>query len=660
MGQFFNAFKAYLVNHPNRRELKPTLGSKFSIDAMVAIVKELPILEEDPDDGKKIVDFIEASDYLCSLYKEMYKALQERMEQLPIKGSQAAEYMTAALNREYKVILTKQEERLRILMEGDYMFADMLNMKLESPATEIGLIDARAALETATDATSIVMNYLRFYYDKELTSKYTDARRFTANVIEMMQIASQGVVFKNSYDDILYNGGWVEKDDEAQKLTLDYDSHERLLLLKTGDMMFSERKVQVMNLAQDKKIQPRLYKYVTFNRIKKAKVSFGEITLDFGQGNAKEHKMIAEEMQSAIDAYYEYIDGNIILGNLSDATLDEAISMYVALQYIAIYVEKNVDFDKSMFTREDFDIVPRKIKKQNLIGYINKLTGVKPKKVKAVLSSFEADWKKFNDIWSSMLYPVEDYYLLPAVPIVNGVSYSIIDLLLARGGWSLDERGDIFEDYIFNHLTTHETSYPIICQSSGKYGTDDNFEEIDLMIGMKKVVVVGEIKCIHYSIEPFNYHDAWKRLKEGCEQARRKADFVIAHPEYFPKMGEFAGNGVLPIVVTNYPTFVGFEHHGVYVIDSHSLLAYMESGFMSARRTSGIGSEILGAKRFYHNEEEFSDNFEKYVKNHPIKELMKKMLYIQDHPILAGVEPWKVTCKSAQVRENEAFVLRNG
>lgn len=81
---------------------------------------------------------------------------------------------------------------------------------------------------------------------------------------------------------------------------------------------------------------------------------------------------------------------------------------------------------------------------------------------------------------------------------------------------------------------------------------------------------------------------------------------------------------------------------------------------MSARRTSGIGSEILGAKRFYHNEEEFSDNFEKYVKNHPIKELMKKMLYIQDHPILAGVEPWKVTCKSAQVRENEDFVLRNG
>ena len=69
MGQFFNAFKAYLVNHPNRRELKPTLGSKFSIDAMVAIVKELPILEEDPDDGKKIVDFIEASDYLCSRYK---------------------------------------------------------------------------------------------------------------------------------------------------------------------------------------------------------------------------------------------------------------------------------------------------------------------------------------------------------------------------------------------------------------------------------------------------------------------------------------------------------------------------------------------------------------------------------------------------------------
>lgn len=105
---------------------------------------------------------------------------------------------------------------------------------------------------------------------------------------------------------------------------------------------------------------------------------------------------------------------------------------------------------------------------------------------------------------------------------------------------------------------------------ASKYGSSGNEEEIDVLISMKNVVLLADAKCIHYSIEPFNYSEAWQRLKEGCEQVIRKVEFVKNNPQYFSRLGDFSSKTFIPFVITNYPTFSGFSHKGVYVIDSHS------------------------------------------------------------------------------------------
>ena len=118
-------------------------------------------------------------------------------------------------------------------------------------------------------------------------------------------------------------------------------------------------------------------------------------------------------MQSAIDAYYEFLVGDTILPNFANSTIDEVISVWCAIQYITLYVSSNINYDISINTREDFSSVPSKMLKSDLISYVVKLTGINFAKVRASLMALEADWKKFNDIWTSMLYPVGEYYLLP-------------------------------------------------------------------------------------------------------------------------------------------------------------------------------------------------------------------------------------------------------
>ena len=657
MSDFFKAYKRYIIHHPKRVQYKPTADKAFDkgklYDVYKEIVKDVVPKEED---CALIYDFVRISQYLHDIYSEVYKHLNDDLRHLNLKGIEVAEYLVACLNREYKVIWKKRAEAMEKAEKGTYLTSDMFDFKLLSSAPGIGMLDARASLEAATDSYNLIMNYLRHFLDEKFETDDAKEGEFAGRLIRMFQITQIAVVFKHSYDDILYNKGFVKVDDENRSIMFDYDNHEDLILLRAGDMMFSERRLHVMSENLHKQIKPRLYRYVTDRRIKKAKIENSIISLEFGQGNAKEHKEIVDDLQASIDAFYEFLQGETVLPQMANATVDEAISVWGAIQYIAMYVSTYKDYDVALFKKEDFSVVPSKIRKDSLIDYVVKLTNIKASKVKMVIMKMEADWSRYNDMWTSMIYPVGDYYLLPFYPILYSSPYNVIDQMMLRGGVDLDNRGKLFENYLYQQLTEKRTSYPINCLKAGVYGENGDSEEIDVVVGMKNVVLVAEVKCIHYSVEPINYGEAWGRLEEGCEQAIRKALFIRNHPEYFLALGDFSNKRFVPFVITNYPTYTGFSHNGVYVIDSHSFLAYMQGGYVTMREMGMNENPIIAAGRFYQNEDQYSDNFESYLQSNPIKEIFRKRIYFRDLPLMPeSKDTYKVVSKSAEVVNDPQF-----
>ena len=651
MSDFFKAYKRYIIHHPKRMQYKPTADKAFDkgklYDVYKEIVKDVIPKEED---CALISDFVRISQYLHDIYSEMYKLLNDDLRHLNLKGIEVAEYLIACLNREYKVIWKKRAEAMEKAEKGTYLTSDMFNFKLLSSSPGIGMLDVRGSLEAATDSYNLIMNYLRHFLDEKFETDDAKEGEFAGRLIRMFQITQIAVVFKHSYDDILYNKGFVKVDDEIRSIMFDYDNHEDLILLRAGDMMFSERRLHVMSENLHKQIKPRLYRYVTDRRIKRAKIENSVITLEFGQGNAKEHKEIVDDLQASIDAFYEFLQGETVLPQMANATVDEAISVWGAIQYIAMYVSTYTDYDVALFKKEDFSVVPSKICKESLIDYVVKLTNIKASKVKMVIMKMEADWSRYNDMWTSMIYPVGDYYLLPFYPILYSSPYNVIDQMMLRGGVDLDNRGKLFENYLYQQLTEKRTSYPINCLKAGVYGENGDSEEIDVVVGMKNAVLVADAKCIHYSVEPINYAEAWGRLEEGCEQAIRKALFIRNHPEHFLALGDFSNKRFVPFVITNYPTYTGFSHNGVYVIDSHSFLAYMQGGYVTMREMGMNENPIIAAGRFYQNEDQYSDNFESYLQSNPIKEIFRKRIYIRDLPLMPeSKDTYKVVSKSAEV-----------
>lgn len=655
MREIFNLFKDYIVKHSRKAEYKPT-SSKFDEKQMLVIYQHLPNSDNvQQEDVGAIRDFIDLSKSIHELFEDFYKHLSDNLNHLNLKGEEIAEYFVAILNREFKVVMDKHWETMKKVDKGTYFTSDFLDFKIQSSFKEIGLMDSRAAFECATDSINLILNYLRHSLDKTFVEENATPQEFAGRIRNAYQMAQMVVVPKHSYDDILYNDGFVKIDRERHVTMFDYDSQERLKLLRAGDMMFAERRLYMYGQMREHKTVPRLFRYVTTYRIKKASVNNGCISLSFGQSDPKEHKAIASDIQNAVEAYYEFLDGNLMLPNFANATIDEAVSVWIAVIYIAQYMIAHVGYDTSLYRKEDFVTVPSKIAKEVLQSYIQKLTGISMWKIQKVLDGLSVDWGKFNDIWKTMLYPIGDYYLLPFFPLINSAPYNIIDSLLLKGGLNLQDRGKVFEKYLYDMLTTKKSSFPITCMPTGMYGKTGEEEEIDVLIGMKNVILVGDAKCIHYSVEPINYAEAWSRLREGCEQAKRKADFVRQHPEYFKELGDYSDKKLLPFVVTNYPTFVGFEHEGVYVVDSHSLLAYLQCGIMSMREMGIDDDPIRGIRMLYHNEDEFSNNIEGFFAKNSIKEEFLKRIEIVDIPLASGVDSWKVVSKSAQIKNNPQF-----
>ena len=132
------------------------------------------------------------------------------------------------------------------------------------------------------------------------------------------------------------------------------------------------------------------------------------------------------------------------------------------------------------------------------------------------------------------------------------------------------------------------------------------------------------------------------------------------HPELFEELGDIREKRVLPIVVTNYPTFVGFEHDGVYVIDSFSFISYLNAGYMTMRELSKTDNPIRQIHQFYHNEAEYSANFEKYIQKNPVKEMYMSKVVVEDIPLLPQIDPWKCRAKSAVYKGHPGFDISNG
>lgn len=660
MQRFFDAYRQYIVKHSKVAAYKPT-SDKYNAEQLRDVVKKLPkevVLGITAEELMHFNDFIAASNLLNSLCKDFYSQLQITLAELNLTGKDVVEYFIGFLNKEYMTTEYKISEQQKQLPEGSYLYQDMHNHKLHMQNG--AALDLKAVLEGATDSVSVLCNYMRYHFDEDYHNENADPKGFTTHLVRIFQLANEYATYKHSYDQVIYEQNFV--DITGDTITFEYENERDAKLMSLGHMILDERVLHVNCQLREKGGKPVLARYVTNYRVKRVKVNDGVVTLEFGQGEPKKHLVIATVTLASILAYYEFLDINLKLEKLGGISLAEVMGVWMALQYICLEcVLQTKIADRVFYTKEEMGVYPRKFRVEDLTAYLVKLTGIKENRVKLVLKAFEVDWNSYNDIWTLPLYKINGFYCLPFYPIVNSMPYNLIENLMQRGGYDLEERGKDFEQYVYDLITEAKPHYSLVCKAARKYkkGPDDKGEEIDIIVALRDIVVVAEAKCIHYSMEPQNYYDAWNRLKYGAEQAKRKAGYLHEHPEAFADLGDVSNKKIIPVVLTNYPMYAGIEHEGVYVIDSHTFVSYFTAGFITKREMGKDTNDIVDFKFFYRNETEFSANFEDYLRENPVKKIHMPKMIIDEIPLLPRLAHGKCVAKTAVYQGDPGFDIFN-
>jgi hypothetical protein len=226
------------------------------------------------------------------------------------------------------------------------------------------------------------------------------------------------------------------------------------------------------------------------------------------------------------------------------------------------------------------------------------------------------------NFWDYPFLEKEGYYYIPLLSFLNPLIFVLSDKWLEDSGFDLDERGSFFEKSIIENFTEAliNKKYNFTIPNTSKFTLDNGkFEEIDLIMNLKNVVVIAEVKCIKYSLTPRNEFYALKRLEEGAKQVNRKAEFILNHSEKFiNEIGDISGKKIIKIVLTNFPSYSGYVIEGVPIVDYYLIESYIKSGRISNYRMVSENGKILENKLnteeiFYNSEDEFCNNFESFV-----------------------------------------------
>ncbi len=595
----------------------------------------------------KTVSYIEHNALNSSFFNSYFLGLKDYYNEIigsnKLSLHSFLELIITFANRDFYLLTSRLRESNKGKTKMDY--DGMMNSTIQSNIPELGRINAQAGLEASHDGLNLILNLTRQKYDENDGSKYES--KHLDNCAKLLGFSNIYIVVKSCYDIAIWEDYSILHNKESEELRIKIINKKNQYLNRIGEYrlernIFSSKMV-VLSAFQEKNafyhhISKEAYKKRKAKRLKRIKLDKNEIKYKLADGIEKE--TVFKELQSfaSLTTYYAFIRDEV-LPNINSINLYDVLVIYTEVQHLfseAFEIKKI----ETATDEENFNLFKLKIKKHELIEYLFRKTNYSRNQIKQTLELFIQNEGFFN-IWERPLIEIENFLFPVILPLISPNTLRMLDYWLEKGGFDLDSRGALFEKHIKNVLSYefkrkgYEFNIPI---ENTFRNNNDEFEEIDLIVELKKITLLAEVKCIKYPFDPRDYYNMYSKLSEGAEQINRKTKFLIDNIDDI-KNNSFLSKPIVRLVITNYPIFSGSEIDGVSITDFSLLENYFIHGKFGKGRMLGtkkgvqINDTFHSEIKYYQNEDELSDNLENFFKNPvPITEKLKD-IYIKETQI---------------------------
>lgn len=288
-----------------------------------------------------------------------------------------------------------------------------------------------------------------------------------------------------------------------------------------------------------------------------------------------------------------------------------------------------------------------KVKKSTLINYFKKTTKYSEKEILIFLNLLVQKGKKHN-LFLYSIYEKENYYFFSHPTIKMANMLYLVDKWLEVGKCDLAERGFKFEDYIKDFLRKEKSNefakFNIIEQSKFSFLDDKNVrfeEEIDLVLKTETTIIIAEIKCSTYPLEPDDFYSSFQTIKKAKNQVIRKSKFIEDNWDKFEHLlGKKGERKIEKIIIVNFPHYTGRNIDEIPVADFYLFLSYFISGKFTTIKIKHNKEIIINEIPYYNSIHSFEENFEHFFQNPiPIQDLISRQKIEEFEVTLNGTEP---------------------
>lgn len=236
-----------------------------------------------------------------------------------------------------------------------------------------------------------------------------------------------------------------------------------------------------------------------------------------------------------------------------------------------------------------------------------------------------------QSFWWTPLVPITpDLISVLIPPLLVGDPMRLMEGILRRSGVinlkGESNRGKVFEKHVrkvvSEALNENELLGEAIVLMEDFKRDEDGGEEIDLVVKIGNVVLIGEAKCLLPPTDPAGRHNYAKQLMGAASQASRKAEFARSKPEsVLSALGVTVDDQdqvkFVPLVVLNQGIGHGFASGDVALVDLHWLESLLVSGTTVVGMAFKEGSAIQFEHEMYFSLEDFEMKVEELLLRPP-------------------------------------------
>lgn len=234
-----------------------------------------------------------------------------------------------------------------------------------------------------------------------------------------------------------------------------------------------------------------------------------------------------------------------------------------------------------------------------------------------------------SDLWCQPLIKTsKNEYAIVVSALCSPSIFRIFERWADDLGINLGEKGYTYEDTVLEKLNNSLKKNTVITDYnkgvSKRIRLDAGEEEFDLLARIDDLVIIGEAKSIVTTDSEISKARTAGILEHAGQQVKRKTEFLKNNLQViFERLGWNYDPSVdykfALCILNSGRLFVGYEFHGVPVIDEKILEAYFASdkvNLFSLPLRQG-GNKTIAWLQLYSNLDELKSNFQRYACNPP-------------------------------------------